>query len=511
MKLINDTPIRWKLVLVTLLTSMIALLFAGAVMMMYEFDVYKDRKFREATAQADILAASLSASLSFHDVKAAQEYLAALKANPDIASTAVYGADRTLFASYRRASDSQQLPAAAPPLGQEYGDGALSVAVPVSDPSGVVGTVFMEVRAQTLADWLFRYTGIMLLAVIGSFIVTVPVAMWLNASISKPIREIAAAASRVDAGDLTPRVTQEPRADEIGVLVSSFAQMVDGLREMTGEIGSGTGVLAAAANRILATTSTVSAGSAETATAISQTTATMEEVKQTVQLSTDNAQLVSEQAQRTAEVAQSGREAVEAVAHGMQRIREQVETVASTILRLSERGQAIGEIIAAVNDLADQSNLLAVNAAIEAARAGEQGRGFAVVATEVKSLAEQSKQATAQVRSILEEIQKATGAAVLATEQGTKAVDAGMRESAQAGESIRVLTESIGMAAKAAMQIAASSRQQLTGVSQVAYAMENIRQASIQNAAGVKQTEEAARDVSQLGQKLQTLVQKYRT
>src|SRR4030067_173625 len=117
----------------------------------------------------------------------------------------------------------------------------------------------------------------------------------------------------------------------------------------------------------------------------------------------------------------------------MHRIQEQMESIAQSIVRLSEQGQAIGEIIATVNDLAEQSNMLAVNAAIEAAKAGEQGKGFAVVAQEVKSLAEQSKQATAQVRTILGDIQKATSGAVMATEQGSKAGETGGRLSGGGG------------------------------------------------------------------------------
>jgi methyl-accepting chemotaxis protein len=105
---------------------------------------------------------------------------------------------------------------------------------------------------------------------------------------------------------------------------------------------------------------------------------------------------------------------------GMKKIQTQMESIAESVVKLSEQSQAIGEIIASVNDLAEQSNLLAVNAAIEAAKAGEQGKGFAVVAQEVKSLAEQSKQATSQVRTIFNDIQKATTAAVLATEQGAR-------------------------------------------------------------------------------------------
>jgi methyl-accepting chemotaxis protein len=178
-------------------------------------------------------------------------------------------------------------------------------------------------------------------------------------------------------------------------------------------------------------------------------------------------------------------------------------------VRLSEQGQAIGEIMASVNDLAEQSNLLAVNASIEAAKAGEHGKGFAVVAQEVRNLAQQSKQATAQVRTILSDFQKATSTAVMATEQGSKAVDSGVKQSAEASEAIRILTDSISEAAQAAAQIAASSQQQRVGMDQVALAMESIKQASLQNASSTKQGEAAAMNLHTLGQKMKLLVERY--
>jgi methyl-accepting chemotaxis protein len=153
---------------------------------------------------------------------------------------------------------------------------------------------------------------------------------------------------------------------------------------------------------------------------------------------------------------------------------------------------------------------LAINAAIEAAKAGEQGKGFAVVAQEVKSLSEQSKQATAQVRAILGDIQKATSAAVMATEQGSKAVEAGMKLSGEAGESIRALADSIEESARAATQIAASAQQQLVGMDQVTLAMQNIEQASAQNVTSTKRTENAAQNLHELGLRLKHLVQQYR-
>ena len=328
----------------------------------------------------------------------------------------------------------------------------------------------------------------------------------LNRIIAAPLRAIAGIAGQVAAGDLTVNVPPDDRADEVGDLARTFRAMVGNLRRTTREINEGVGVLASSSSEILATTTQVASGAAETAAAVSETTATVEEVKQTAQLASQKAKYVAESAQKAASVSRAGRKSVEDAIQGMNRIQEQTEVIAESIVRLSEQSQAIGEIIATVGDLAEQSNVLAVNAAIEAAKAGEQGKGFAVVAQEVKSLADQSKQATTQVRAILGDIQKATSAAVLATEQGGKAVAAGVKQVGETDEAIRLLAEGIGDAAQAATQIAASSQQQMVGMDQVALAMENIKQASMQNVAGTKQAEVAAQQLHELGQRLGSLI-----
>ncbi len=335
--------------------------------------------------------------------------------------------------------------------------------------------------------------------------------VWLmNNLIAAPLQVVTGVATRVAAGDLTVRFEAEDRSDEIGMMQGALRTMVENLRGLNKELQSGFGVLASSSAEILATVSQVAASASETATAVSETSTTAEEVKQTSHLSNQKAKMVQETAQKAAAVSETGRKAVAETLEGMNRIREQMESIAETVVRLSEQGQTIGEIIASVNDLAEQSNLLAVNAAIEATRAGDYGKGFAVVAQEVKSLAEQSRQATTQVRTILMEVQKATSAAVMATEQGTKAVAAGVKQATEAGDSIRALTGTVGEAAQAATQIAASSQQQLVGMDQIASAIANIRQATTQNMAGTKQLEASAKNLQELGGRLKILVERQR-
>ena len=320
------------------------------------------------------------------------------------------------------------------------------------------------------------------------------------------LRTMAGAAEQIAAGDLRANLQPQSPNDVLG---NAFVRMTDNLRKQIGGVVEGAAVLGSAASEIVASTAQLASGASESAAAVTETTTTVEEIRQTSQLASQKARAVADSAQKSVQISHTGRKSTEDAAAGMGRIRTQMEAIAESMMRLSEQTQTIGQIIATVEDLAAQSNLLAVNAAIEAAKAGEHGKGFGVVAQEVKSLAEQSRQATDRVRTILSDIQKATTAAVMATEQGGKAVEAGGKQTELAGESIAALAGSVTEAAQAATQIAASSQQQLVGMDQVAGAMENIKQASTQNVASAKQLETAARNLNDLGQRLKQLVESY--
>jgi methyl-accepting chemotaxis protein len=390
---------------------------------------------------------------------------------------------------------------------------------------------------------VFRFTGIAAL-LLAAFIT-----YFLNRIIANPLKEISLTAGRIASGDLDINVTQNDRKDEVGVLINTFSRMttslsekanvarqiaasdltvivkpasekdvlgksfsimIDNLRTITKDIMEGINTLSSSASEILASTTQVASGAAETATAVSETTATVEEVKQTSHMASQKAKSVADTALNAKTVSSAGKKSVDETIEAMSNINEQMESVAETIVKLSEQSQTIGEIIATVNNLAEQSNLLAVNAAIEAAKAGDQGKGFSVVAQEVKNLADQSKQATTQVRTILNDIQKTISTAVMATEQGSKAVKTGVEKSKDSGDSIKVLADSISESAQAASQIFATSQQQLVGMDQVAQAMEEIKKSSIETSASTKQAEIAAKNLHDLGMKLKSAIDRYK-
>lgn len=361
--------------------------------------------------------------------------------------------------------------------------------------------------AKASAD---RTKSVIVLGILAAGVLLAMVGVVITRNIVRPLRSLTILAERISQGDLRGGAEIIDRQDEVGQLSRTFGLMRQNLRQLTADMVEGVGVLGSAATEITATTSQLASSSSESAAAVSQTSTTVEEVRQTTRVSSEKAQSVSDRAEEVERISISGLDSTEDVQKGMERINHQMEAIAVSMTKLSEQSAAVGQIMATVEDLASQSNLLAVNAAIEAAKAGESGKGFSVVAQEVKSLAEQSRQATDRVRTILSDIQQATATAVLSVEQGSKTVSTGSEQARLAGESIQNLSENVTAALQAARQIAASSQQQLVGVDQVASAMENIKLATNQNGASARQLEAAARNLNELGQRLQVLVSRYR-
>ncbi len=282
----------------------------------------------------------------------------------------------------------------------------------------------------------------------------------------------------------------------------SLRKKTTSLRETLEAIAEATAHLTSASREILASTTEQAKGTQQQAAAVAETVTTIAQIAQTSEHSSQFAKGVGESVRKTVEIGRAGGKALDETNEAMSTVRERVKSTASTIVSLSEQARTIGEIIAAVDDIAEQTNLLALNAAIEASRAGEQGRGFAVVAAEVKTLAEQSKKATIQVRQILGLIQNGTNSAVAATDQAIRSVDVACRIVEQAGKTIRYLSETLDSTAQAAARIVASSGQQAAGMGQVNLAIKNIEQVAVQNNAAIHQIELAARHLNTLSNRL---------
>ncbi|MDX0411924.1 HAMP domain-containing protein [Sinorhizobium medicae] len=337
--------------------------------------------------------------------------------------------------------------------------------------------------------------------------------------LARRTRALAGLAERVSTGDLGQKAAVEG-TDELAVLGASFnamttrlAAMIDserGSRErleaLLATISETAQHLSSSAAEILAGATQQVEGMREQSSAVAQTVTSVDEVLQTSEQAAQRAQQVAASYDNAVKISNEGRRALDDTVRVMNAVNARTEAIAADILSLAENSLEIGEIVSVVAEIADQTNLLALNAAIEASRAGEHGRGFNVVATEIRTLADQSKSATARVRRILMEIQKSTNSAVIGAEDGSKSVSRALETVSEAGETIRQLEAIVADSARSVAQIAASAGQQRAGMKQIHEAMHYIEQTSSQNLSAIRQAEEAAKDLNELGSRLKEML-----
>jgi methyl-accepting chemotaxis protein len=333
-------------------------------------------------------------------------------------------------------------------------------------------------------------------------------------TITEPVNEAMRLARFYASGDFTARFDEKiPVAGEfvayrdalntIGIELQRLMKLINE------ELFEGISVISLASSEILTVTSQLATASSQTANTVNDTSDTVEGVRKKTDIVILKSNSVSEKALKAITVSGEGQKSVQEILDGMNHIQRQMDTIGMSVIKLSEQSQAIGEIIATVTDISEQSNLLAVNASIEAAKAGDLGRGFAVVAHEIHNLAEQSKQATSNIRTILTDIQRGVSSTVVSTEQGTRSVADTVRLTSDAREAIEVLTRSIADSSREAIEITASIQEQAAGVDQISLAMEKIREAAQKNLEITRKAENTAEDLHELGVRLQKLTVQY--
>ena len=333
-------------------------------------------------------------------------------------------------------------------------------------------------------------------------------------TITEPVNEAMRLARSYASGDFTARFDEKiPVAGEfvayrdalntIGIELQRLMKLINE------ELYEGVSVLSSASSEILTVTTQLATASSQTASTVNDTSDTVEGVRKKTDIVILKSKSVSEKAMKAITVSGEGQKSVQEILDGMNHIQRQMDTIGMSVIKLSEQSQAIGEIIATVTDISEQSNLLAVNASIEAAKAGDFGKGFAVVAHEIHNLAEQSKQATANIRTILTDIQRGVSSTVVSTEQGTRSVADAVRLTSDAREAIEVLTRSIADSSREAIEITSSIQEQAAGVDQISLAMEKIRDAAQKNLEITRKAEKTAEDLHELGVRLKKLTVQY--
>lgn len=336
-------------------------------------------------------------------------------------------------------------------------------------------------------------------------------ATWLLRTIMKPVDALRLMLMDISQGegDLTKRLDDTTK-DELADVSRYFNLFIDKLRNMIGQIASTSAQVSSAASQLNATAEQIATGSEEVAAQAGTVATAGEEMAATSGDIAQNCQMVAEGAQRASKAAQNGAEVVEKTVKVMGQIAEKVQESAKTVESLGARSDQIGAIIGTIEDIADQTNLLALNAAIEAARAGEQGRGFAVVADEVRALAERTTRATREIGEMIKAIQNETKGAVTAMEQGVHQVETGTIEAEKSGQALQDILSQVNDVAMQINQIATAAEEQTATTGEISSNMHQITEVVQQTSRGAQESASAAAMLSGNAEELQRLVRQFK-
>lgn len=342
--------------------------------------------------------------------------------------------------------------------------------------------------------------GVVAAAVIGYF---------LARHITGPLRKVADFAEAIASGDLTDRLNLQ-RKDETGQLAAAMNVMADKLRSIITLLFQQSSSVAAAADRLTSTSSAMANGTEEVSSQSMTLAAASEEMAATSNEISSNCHMVADGARKASDSATTGSTVVSNTVAGMERIASRVQASAATIIRLGENSEKIGTIIGTIQDIADQTNLLALNAAIEAARAGEQGRGFAVVADEVRALAERTARATREIGGMIQDIQRETADAVSSMEQGVAEVENGTKEAALSFSALEEIKRMVDSVAMQITQIATAAEQQTATTSEIAGNIQSITEIMMDTSRGAHETASEAQEMTLLAEELKKVVEQFR-
>ncbi len=321
--------------------------------------------------------------------------------------------------------------------------------------------------------------------------------------LEKEVLKISKAIEKIEAGDFTAVVEVADSHSDIGKLGNRINEMTTNLRGLILEIRDAVDATASASHEISSSADEMASGAQQQTLQTTEVASSVEQMTKTIIETSKNTSVASDIARKAGSTAKEGGKVIEETIEGMNSIAEVVSHSASTVQNLANSSSQIGEIVQVIEDIADQTNLLALNAAIEAARAGEQGRGFAVVADEVRKLAERTTKATKEITVMIKTIQNETEKAINSMSNGTSKVENGKILANKAGKALIEIITSTERVSDVITQVAAAAEEQSRASDEISRSIETINSVTQETSSGVSQIATAVDDLSKLTLRLQ--------
>lgn len=376
---------------------------------------------------------------------------------------------------------------------------------------GIVSTVseLRKVQVQRMEEqYGSAITTLVTISVVAA-LVAILIAWVLTGAITAPVHQSLAVANKVASGDLTVSV-QSDRGDEFGQLLAAFGAMVTNLRGLIREIDTGASSIASSSEELSVVTNQTSRGVAEQQSQTDQVATAMNEMVATVAEVAKSAEAAFQSANRASEKSNNGEKAVKETLEFVTELNRQSSDAMKQLQHLKAETQNIGTVLDVIKSVADQTNLLALNAAIEAARAGEQGRGFAVVADEVRSLAQRTQSSASEIETLISNLMLSADTSVSSIEAGNKLSEQTLERAELAGTTIREMAEAVEEIRQYNGQIATAAEQQTSVAEDINRNVTVIRDLGDQSAASTEQVSAASEELARLAEGLSTQIARFK-
>jgi methyl-accepting chemotaxis protein len=515
---ISQITLKQKILIGVMLASAMSAIFSCIVFVKLENNRINEATSRNLNTLIQIVSGNATGALEFGDQDTTMESLNTLKANPHIIGAVIFDINNQVFGSFDRSqpkNDQAKIPRGFPSSAGrdrlEFTDDYIEISRTIKLDGEKLGTIYTRQDLKEIEETnRSLITAATIISILGIAISSV-LALFIQRTIVAPINQVVSALKDIAEGDgdLTQRL-QVTSKDELGDLANWFNIFIEKIHKVTTYFSETSDELNQSAQRLAETTGKTNQGVVKqqreidlVASAITQMSGTVQEVRNNVAQSALDAEQADNQAIEGSSIVNKTMESIADVSGEMER-------AATVIANLQQETDSIGAVIDVIGGIAEQTNLLALNAAIEAARAGEQGRGFAVVADEVRSLASRTQTSTQEIKDMIERLQKGANEAVSVMENGSEQTSSSVKYAEHAGASLTNITEAVTVIKEMSQHISAATQEQSTVTEEINQNIINISQVASQTAEESRIIATGSEELTALANQLRSSISQFK-
>lgn len=510
----NNLSLKWKILLSVTLTCILAVIVTTVVTVRSGIATTEETIIEDTRTLAQVLGASNIGAISFDDKGTVTSSLEALEASPRVTNAVIYSGGEP-FAWFVRGSNSSSFPGNLPRQPRTSGmvevEGDIIITADIEDDSSRIGAISMRVNLAELDNIVATAVKDAVILVIIISVIAASIAYLVQGSIVKPVNRVVRALRDISEGegDLTRRLPVEG-SDEITELSICFNTFVERLHSIISSVADTSQEVSENAHMVSQLSNENENAIRNQQAEIEQVVVAVKQMANVVQDVTESVTETAEKASQADEAATSGKQVVNATTRQIENLAAEIRRASEVIARLNKETDSIGSVLDVIRGVAEQTNLLALNAAIEAARAGEQGRGFAVVADEVRTLASRTQSSTTEIQEMIERLQVGAKEAVNMMAEGTTQAEASVAKAGEATNSLEAITSLVSVIRDRTNQVAVASEEQSSATQQIEGNIDSISQVAISTAESSSRINSNTSSLAEMAEKLTSLVGRFK-